>query len=149
MQDFYKGMISEIIISLEVMIMQRTRDTAEVQIPLLEMRNITKILPGVVALNSVNLRIQPGEIHLLLGENGAGKSTMIKTIIGVNKPEQGQMYWMGQPVNIGNIQEAYDLGIAVIYQELNNIPCLSIAENMYLGNEKQKKGFIDWGEQRR
>lgn len=119
------------------------------QTPLLEMRDITKIFPGVVALNAVNLKIQPGEIHLLLGENGAGKSTMIKTIIGVNKPEQGQMYWMGQPVQIGNIQEAYDLGIAVIYQELNNIPCLSIAENMYLGNEKKKAGFINWAEQRR
>lgn len=67
------------------------------QVPLLEMRDITKIFPGVVALSHVNLTIQQGEVHLLLGENGAGKSTMIKTIIGINKPEGGEMLWMGEP----------------------------------------------------
>lgn len=119
------------------------------QVPLLEMREITKIFPGVVALNHVNLTIQQGEIHLLLGENGAGKSTMIKTIIGINKPEGGEMLWMGQPIKLHSIQDAYDLGIAVIYQELSNIPCLSIVENMYLGFEKKKDGLINWKEQKR
>lgn len=122
---------------------------SEVQIPLLEMRDITKIFPGIVALDQVNLTIHSGEIHLLLGENGAGKSTMIKTIIGINKPEGGETRWCGQPVSISSIQDAYDLGIAVIYQELSNIPCLSVIENMYLGCEKHKHGLINWKEQRR
>ena len=73
--------------------------------PLLEMRDITKLFPGVVALSHVNLTINQGEIHLLLGENGAGKSTMIKTIIGINKPEGGEMRWLGEPVKINSIQE--------------------------------------------
>lgn len=119
------------------------------QAPLLEMRDITKIFPGVVALSHVNLTIHQGEIHLLLGENGAGKSTMIKTIIGLNKPEGGEMFWLGRPAKLHSIQDAYDLGIAVIYQELSNIPCLSVVENMYLGFEKRKRGFIDWKEQKR
>jgi len=119
------------------------------QVPLLEMRDITKMFPGVVALSHVNLTIQQGEVHLLLGENGAGKSTMIKTIIGINKPEGGEMLWMGEPVKLHSLQDAYDLGIAVIYQELSNIPCLSVVENMYLGFEKRKGGLIDWKEQKR
>ncbi|WNX85011.1 sugar ABC transporter ATP-binding protein [Agathobaculum sp. NTUH-O15-33] len=118
-------------------------------VPLLEMRDITKMFPGVVALSHVNLTIRQGEIHLLLGENGAGKSTMIKTIIGINKPEGGEMRWMGQPVKLRSLEDAYNLGIAVIYQELSNIPCLSVVENMYLGCEKQKAGLINWKEQRR
>ncbi|MCP1103573.1 ribose transport system ATP-binding protein [Aequitasia blattaphilus] len=117
-------------------------------VPLLEMRNITKMFPGVVALSEVNLTVDQGEIHLLLGENGAGKSTMIKTIIGINKPEGGEMFWLGQPMKINSLDDAYELGISVIYQELSNIPCLSIVENMYLGFEKRKSGFIDWKEQR-
>lgn len=121
----------------------------ETKIPLLEMRDITKMFPGVVALSHVNLTIKQGQIHLLLGENGAGKSTMIKTIIGINRPEGGEMLWMGKPVTLHGIQDAYDLGIAVIYQELSNIPCLSVVENMYLGYEKKKNGIIDWKEQKR
>lgn len=117
-------------------------------VPLLEMRNITKKFPGVTALSEVNLTVKQGEIHLLLGENGAGKSTMIKTIIGINKPEGGEMYWLGEPMKIQGLDDAYELGISVIYQELSNIPCLSIVENMYLGFEKRKNGFIDWKVQR-
>jgi ribose transport system ATP-binding protein len=123
-------------------------DTKTTTVPLLEMRNITKMFPGVVALSDVNLTVKQGEIHLLLGENGAGKSTMIKTIIGINKPEGGEMLWLGQPMKIHSLDDAYELGISVIYQELSNIPCLSIVENMYLGCEKRKNGLIDWKEQR-
>jgi ribose transport system ATP-binding protein len=121
----------------------------QVDPPLLELRNITKRFPGVTALSQVNLTIKQNEIHLVLGENGAGKSTLIKTIIGINRPEEGEMFWMGRPVRINHIKDAYDLGIAVIYQELNNVPCLSIVENMFLGRE-QKRGrlFIDWKEQK-
>lgn len=117
-------------------------------VPLLEMRDITKMFPGVVALSHVNLTVNQGEVHLLLGENGAGKSTMIKTIIGINKPEGGEMLWLGEPMKVDSLEDAYNYGIAVIYQELSNIPCLSIVENMYLGYEKKKNGLIDWKEQR-
>lgn len=125
--------------------MEYEQDT---KLPLLEMHNITKMFPGVVALNQVNLTIKQGEIHLLLGENGAGKSTMIKTIIGINKPEGGEMLWLGKPMKIHKLQDAYDLGIAVIYQELSNVPCLSVVENMYLGKEIQKSGIINWKAQK-
>lgn len=118
--------------------------------PLLEMKNITKRFPGVTALNKVNLTIRQNEIHLLLGENGAGKSTLIKTIIGINQPEEGELLWMGKPMCVNSVKDAYDLGIAVIYQELNNVPCLSVMENMYLGYEKRKaRFFVDWKEERR
>ncbi|MDR1901832.1 MAG: sugar ABC transporter ATP-binding protein [Treponema sp.] len=118
--------------------------------PLLELKNITKKFPGVTALSHVNLTIRQNEIHLLLGENGAGKSTLIKTIIGINKPEEGEMLWMGKPIRIDNVKDAFDLGIAVVYQELNNIPCLSVVENIYLGNEKRKyRYFVDWKEEKR
>ncbi|MBR0596632.1 sugar ABC transporter ATP-binding protein [Sinanaerobacter chloroacetimidivorans] len=134
--------------------LQKTQETTESvepgsNAPLLEMRDITKMFPGVVALSHVNLVVRQGEIHLLLGENGAGKSTMIKTIMGINKPEGGEMLWMGKPVKLNTIHDAYQLGIAVIYQELSNIPCLGVVENMYLGNEKKKGPFIDWKEQKR
>jgi ribose transport system ATP-binding protein len=117
--------------------------------PLLEMKKVTKIFPGVKALDKVDFSINEGEIHLLLGENGAGKSTLIKTIVGINKPDEGEMFWQGQPLVINSIDDAYSLGIAVIYQELSNVACLSVVENMFLGNEIKKNGFIDWKEQRR
>lgn len=102
---------------------------------LLELKNITKTFPGVKALDSVSINVRPGEIHVLLGENGAGKSTLIKTIIGVEKADSGEMFWNGKAAKINSIKDAFELGIAVIYQELSNIPCLSVAENMYLSNE--------------
>lgn len=126
--------------------MGETRSGTDV--PLLEMRGITKVFPGVVALDNVNLTVKQGEVHLLLGENGAGKSTLIKTIIGINKPEGGEIFWLGQLMKIHSLKDAYELGISVIYQELSNIPCLSIVENMYLGFEKRKNGLIDWEKQR-
>ena len=113
---------------------------------LLEMKDITKMFPGVVALSHVDLTIKRGEIHLLLGENGAGKSTMIKTIIGINQPEGGEIWWEGQKVEHQTIANAYEQGIAVVYQELSNIPILSVVENMYLGNEIKKGMFIDWAQ---
>jgi ribose transport system ATP-binding protein len=126
-----------------------TPDTAFPRDPLLVMKNVTKRFPGVIALDHVNITIKEAEIHLLLGENGAGKSTLIKTIVGINRPDEGELLWMGKPVRLNSVRDAYDLGIAVIYQELNNIPCLSVAENMYMGKEKQRYGFINWKEQRR
>lgn len=117
--------------------------------PLLEITGLTKQFPGVLALDHVDLSIHEGEIHILLGENGAGKSTLIKSIIGVVEPNEGQLVWRGQPVRTHSIREAYQLGIAVIYQELSNIQCLSVIENMFVGSEIQKRGFIDWAEEYR
>ncbi len=119
-------------------------DKQDSSIPLLELIGIKKEFPGVVALNGVDLKIKHGEIHILLGENGAGKSTLIKSIIGVVKPEVGDIFWEGAPMQAQSISDAYDLGISVIFQELNNIGCLSIMENMFIGREIVKSGLVDW-----
>lgn len=111
---------------------------------LLEISKLTKRFPGVTALDHVDISIKKGEIHVLLGENGAGKSTLIKSIIGVVTPDEGELWWNGSLMKTSSIKEAYDLGIAVIFQELSNIPCLSITENMFVGNEIEKGGIIDW-----
>ena len=115
--------------------------------PLLEMKGITKIFPGVKALDRVNFSINKGEIHLLLGENGAGKSTLIKTIVGINKADEGNIFWNGEEVHFSTLREAYDAGIAVIYQELSNVGSLNVIENMFLGKELKKNCFIDWKEE--
>ncbi|MDR2478454.1 MAG: sugar ABC transporter ATP-binding protein [Treponema sp.] len=117
--------------------------------PLLEITGLTKQFPGVLALNNVDIKIDQGEIHILLGENGAGKSTLIKCIVGVEHPDRGELLWNGKPARTGSIREALDLGIAVIYQELSNIPCLSVMENMFVGSEIKNRGLIDWKSQRR
>lgn len=117
--------------------------------PLLEITGLTKQFPGVLALDHVDLTIHEGEIHILLGENGAGKSTLIKSIIGVVKPNEGSLIWKGEPVHTNSIREAYDLGIAVMYQELSNIQCLNVIENMFVGSEILKNGLIDWKEEYR
>ena len=88
---------------------------------LLEIRGVSKSFPGVRALNKVNLELRRGEIHLLLGENGAGKSTLIKTIVGINKADEGEIYWEGKLANFRGVNDAYNAGIAVIYQELSNV----------------------------
>lgn len=117
---------------------------------LLELRDITKIFPGVVALDAVNLQLCSGENHVLLGENGAGKSTLIKLIAGVEQPNGGTIVWEGKEHTILSPQEAGKLGIAVIYQELSSVPCLSVTENMFLGQEiRNSLGMIDWKEQRK
>lgn len=117
--------------------------------PLLELQGLTKQFPGVLALDHVDLKINEGEIHILLGENGAGKSTLIKSIIGVVQPNEGTMRWRGEETHTHSIREAYDLGIAVIYQELSNIQCLNVVENMFVGNEIRHGVLIDWKEEYR
>lgn len=115
--------------------------------PLLEIRGLTKQFPGVMALNNVDLTVNKSEIHVLLGENGAGKSTLIKCILGIYQPNNGTFTWEGKPIQIHDIQEAYDLGISAIFQELSNVPCLSVTENMFLGNmikKGPKSPFVDW-----
>lgn len=112
---------------------------------ILEMRNISKEFPGVKALNKVNLNIKPGEIHVLVGENGAGKSTLMKILTGVYSKDEGEIILKGKKIDIKSPKEAQIAGISIIYQELNLVPQLSIAENIFLGREPLKKnGLIDW-----
>ncbi|MCP8967762.1 sugar ABC transporter ATP-binding protein [Ectobacillus ponti] len=103
----------------------------------LELRGITKIFPGVKALDDVHFQLKPGEIHALMGENGAGKSTFIKVITGVHAPDAGEMYINGEQVAFKNPNEAQDKGIAAIYQHVTNYPDLSVTENIFMGHEKR------------
>jgi inositol transport system ATP-binding protein len=112
---------------------------------LLKMEAISKQFPGVKALDNVSLDIAPGEIHGLLGENGAGKSTLIKIMSGAYQPDAGTMELDGQRIHLANPHHAQALGIVTIYQEFNLVPSLTIAENVFIGREPGKSGFVDWG----
>lgn len=107
---------------------------------ILELKEITKTFPGVKALNRVSFQLKPGEIHALMGENGAGKSTFIKIITGVHSPDEGEIYVSGQKVEIKNPNDAKKMGIAAIYQHVTCYPDLSVTENIYMGHEKIQKG---------
>jgi putative multiple sugar transport system ATP-binding protein len=115
---------------------------------LLEMRGITKAFPGVVALRDVNLEVKAGEIHAVVGENGAGKSTLMKVLSGVypHGSYDGRIVFDGQERSFSAINDSERLGIIIIHQELALVPLLSIAENIFLGNERAKGGVIDWFE---
>ncbi len=101
------------------------------QTPLVELRGIHKIFPGVHALKGVNLTMYPGEVQSLVGENGAGKSTLIKIISGVHDPTEGEYLIEGVPADVKSPPDAIAKGISVIYQELNLVPCLSVSENVF------------------
>jgi ABC-type sugar transport system ATPase subunit len=111
----------------------------------LVMRNIDKSFPGVQALKKVNLSIEKGEVHALIGENGAGKSTLMKILSGVYQKDAGEILIDGKPVLIDTPEKATNLGISIIYQELNLMPNLSVAENIFVGREKRKGIFLDKG----
>ncbi|WP_184860737.1 multiple monosaccharide ABC transporter ATP-binding protein [Acidovorax soli] len=115
---------------------------------ILEMRNIRKTFPGVVALNQVNLNVRAGEIHAIVGENGAGKSTLMKVLSGVypHGSYSGDIVFEGQERQFGGIRDSEHLGVIIIHQELALVPLLSIAENIFLGNETARHGVIDWME---
>lgn len=112
----------------------------------LELKGITKIFPGVKALDNVHFQLKPGEIHALMGENGAGKSTFIKVITGVHKAEEGEMFLDGKPVSFKGPREAQAAGIAAIYQHVTSYPHLSVTENIFMGHEKTKAGKLQWKE---
>lgn len=119
---------------------------------LISMRDITKKFPGVVALDHAELTINSGEIHALMGENGAGKSTIIKCLTGVYERDGGEVHMDGIEGNIYNhsTKDAQKIGIATVYQEVNLCPNLSVAENLYIGREPvTKMGTIDWKEMNR
>lgn len=99
----------------------------------LEFHNISKHFPGVKALDNISFRANAGSIHALMGENGAGKSTLLKTLSGLYQPTDGRMVINGENVVFSSTNEALEQGIAIIYQELNLVPELSVAENIYLG----------------
>ena len=111
---------------------------------LVEMRDITKVFPGVVALDHVSFACEAGEVHAVVGENGAGKSTLMKILAGVYEPDAGEILIDGHPVRITSPHEAQRLGIGIIYQELNLLPDMTIAENVFLGREpKGRFGIVD------
>ena len=118
---------------------------------ILEMRGITKEFPGVKALDDVNLSVRKGTIHAICGENGAGKSTLMKVLSGVYPygTYDGKIIYLGEEVKFKNIKESEAAGIAIIHQELTMIPELSITENIFMGNEIERKGLIDWTEEKR
>ena len=115
---------------------------------ILEMRNITKTFPGVKALDNVSFNVKQGEIHALVGENGAGKSTLMKVLSGVypHGSYEGEIYFQGKECQFQNINQSEEVGLVIIHQELALIPYLSIAENLFLGNERANYGVIDWNE---
>ena len=113
---------------------------------ILRMIGISKEFPGVKALNNVDLNLRKGEVHALVGENGAGKSTLIKVLAGVHRADSGEIWWKGRKLSASGTKAMLDYGVSVIYQELNLVPYLSVAENVFLGREqlKGKTQFIDW-----
>ena len=108
---------------------------------LLTMTGIVKTFPGVRALDGVDLEVREGEVHCLLGQNGAGKSTLIKVLSGAHQPDAGEILWQGRPVKFGSPVDALRAGIATMYQELDLVPALSVAENIFLGHEQARLGF--------
>ena len=115
---------------------------------LLEMKNITKTFPGVKALDNVNLQVEEGEIHALVGENGAGKSTLMNVLSGVYPfgSYEGDIVYNGEVCRFNQIKDSESKGIVIIHQELALIPYMTIAENMFLGNERGTKVKINWHE---
>lgn len=112
--------------------------------PILTMEDISKRFPGVQALNNVHLEVLPGEIHGLLGENGAGKSTLMKILSGVYKKDTGNILLDGRAIEVSNPHHAQTLGITIIYQELNLMPNLTVAENVFIGREPNTATFVKW-----
>ena len=111
---------------------------------ILELKGITKIFPGVKALNNVQFQLRRGEIHALMGENGAGKSTFIKVITGVHAAEEGKMFLNGKEVHFRGPKDASEAGIAAVYQHPTTYPELTVAENIFMGHELIKNGIIQW-----
>ncbi|MCF2531055.1 sugar ABC transporter ATP-binding protein [Yinghuangia soli] len=120
--------------------------SADREAPLLAMREIVKEFPGVRALDGVSLEVREAEVHCLLGQNGAGKSTLIKVLAGVHQPDEGVLLWRGEQVRPGNPTAAIRLGISTVYQELDLVEGLSVAENVFLGHERARFGFTRRGE---
>lgn len=109
---------------------------------LLSLEGVCKEFPGVKALNNVHFELNTGEVHALVGENGAGKSTLMKILSGIYKKDSGNITYQGKQVNVSSPNEAQHLGISIIHQELNLMPHLTVAENIFIGREDRRKGRI-------
>jgi simple sugar transport system ATP-binding protein len=112
--------------------------------PIVEVRDVSISFPGIKALDEVSFRMFPGEVHSLMGENGAGKSTLIKALTGVYQIDEGGIVFAGSPVSFHGTAQAQDAGISTVYQEVNLLPNLSVAENIMLGREPRRWGSIDY-----
>src|SRR5688572_24558863 len=112
--------------------------------PILKVENITKTFSGVRSLNKVNLKLNAGKVTALIGENGAGKSTLLKIMSGIYTDYEGTITFKDQPTRFNAPKDAQDIGISIIHQELNLIPNLTVAQNVFLGRELVNKlGFLD------
>jgi ribose transport system ATP-binding protein len=111
---------------------------------ILEIKGITKHFPGVTALDHIDLDIQQGEVHILVGENGAGKSSLIKVLCGIYQPDEGEIFYLGKKYVPTQTMDAIKAGIRVVYQELNLLPYLSIAENIFFEHLPSKAGLVDY-----
>src|SRR5512135_2330808 len=110
---------------------------------ILTMEGISKTFPGVRALDNVQFELRSGEVHALVGENGAGKSTLMKVLAGVYAKDAGHIFFDGKEVEIPNPRAAQHLGISMIHQELNLMPHLTVAQNIFIGREpRQRLGFV-------
>ena len=116
---------------------------------LLSVRGLVKRFPGVTALQGVDFEVRAGEVHCLLGQNGAGKSTLIKVLSGAHRPDEGEIRWRDEVVSFGNPTAAMRSGVAAIYQELDLVAGLSVADNVFLGHELSTMGFTRRAHQRR
>src|SRR5437868_8979108 len=112
--------------------------------PLLRMEGIRTVFSGVVALDGVDFRLERGEVHALVGENGAGKSTLIKIMTGAYRRDGGRVALEGREVNFRSPEEAQGEGVVAVYQEVNLLTYRTVAENIFLGREPRRFGFIDW-----
>src|SRR5450830_442580 len=110
--------------------------------PLLSTVGLCKRYPGVVALDGVDFELRAGEVHVLFGENGAGKSTLISMLAGANQPSSGEIRLHGQPVRLGSVHEARRHGISAVFQEFSLVPTLSVAQNLSLGDEPCRAGWL-------
>lgn len=117
--------------------------------PIWELDGITKVFPGVRANDDISIRLFPGEIHALLGENGCGKSTLIKILSGVHQPDKGSLRRNGVPVTLNSPTHARAMGVATVFQEFSLTPTLTVAENIFLGRYMRRGPFIDWAGMRR
>ncbi|WP_299810699.1 sugar ABC transporter ATP-binding protein [uncultured Roseibium sp.] len=111
--------------------------------PLLEAKNLTKEYPGVTALDQVNFELRPGEVHVVFGENGAGKSTLISILAGANQPTAGEIFLRGEAQHLHSVHDARENGISAVFQEFSLIPQMTVEENLFLGGEPTRRGFID------
>ena len=124
----------------------QTREEGSLGNTILKMQNITKTFPGVKALDRVNIEVEEGEIHAICGENGAGKSTLMNVLSGIYPygTYEGDIIYQGHACRFKSIKDSERLGIVIIHQELALVPYLSIAENMFLGNEQARRGVVNW-----